>query len=602
MNHDMRKSGSSPYLCTTALQKFWDPSAEEVLFLGEWCLRYDCRRDWQDLNYVILPHPWDDREAMHQAAAYEEEVYEELLEALADFLNQAHGEEHSRQYWRIIIGPWLLHFIQLLHERFLCLRQALDQYPGLRTAGLSPSSFRIPRHYWDHTWGSTGDPYNLQLYTALLLAMGVVIPVRPFQWALQLDFRKPAPFWKSVLKNLWRHLGPYWARQGTALMVDMYIPPRQLLNFMAQTGFKARWCSMPESEPWVNGAGPDDLHPRRRDLEALTLPQGDTFRSLIIKVLPAHFPLMYLEGYRACRGWVQENWKNEATQAVLTANALHGNEAFKFLAAELHERGAKLIAVQHGGAYGSARYNPVELLEREAADEFWSWGWEGNAVKPMANPKLSLLAAKRRNRQAAGQGYIFFAGNILPRYYYHNWSCPTGPQFGEYLDWQIGFLKALNPDVQARVIFRANPLDWGWCVRQRIQDACPEVRLDDPRNDFYDGLLGASLKVCDMNQTTLLESMAADIPTIAFWDPNRWELRPEAEPYFQQLRDAGILYDSPGEAAQAVNRLWPEVDDWWRQPEVQQARRNFADRYALQSPNWVRQWQECLRGMTRIEG
>jgi putative transferase (TIGR04331 family) len=210
----------------------------------------------------------------------------------------------------------------------------------------------------------------------------------------------------------------------------------------------------------------------------------------------------------------------------------------------------------------------------------------------MACPKLSLLAAKRRNKR--GKGYIFYAGNILPRYYYHNWSCPTGPQFREYLDWQIGFLKALNPEVQDRVIFRANPLDWGWGVRQRVQEACPEVRLDDPSNDFYDGLLGASLKVCDMNQTTLLESMAADIPTIAFWDPNRWELRPEAEPYFQQLRDAGILYDSPGEAARAVNCMWPEVDHWWRQPEVQQARRSFAHRYALQSPHWARQWRECL--------
>jgi putative transferase (TIGR04331 family) len=585
-------------LCTTALKEFWDLDADQLLFLGEWCRRYDRREDWQDLNYAILPHPWDDREAMHRAAAYEEEIYEELLETLGEFLSQAHEERHSKQYWRIILGPWLLHYTQILHERYLCLRLALDRHPELSTIALAASSFRIPRHYWDHTWGSTWDPYNLQIYTSVLQAMGhKPQQVRDFAWSFDLDFRKKRPLWRRIFKKLGRTLAPHWAQRAPILLVDMHLNPKQVIQLMARTRFKARWCPLPESEKWANGDSSLNLHPARQDLATLDPRNNDSLRSILIKTLPHNFPLIYLEGYKSLRDWVKQTSRKSATSTVLTANSFHGNETFKFLAAELGERGAKLIAIQHGGSYGSAYHNPVELLERKAADEFWSWGWGSpeDGLRPMPSPKLSLLAAKRRLKANDNMNYIFFAGNTLPRYYYHNWSCPTGNQFVQYLNWQIRFIKALKGEVRAKLIFRPNPMhDWGWGVRLRLRDACPDLQMDDPEDDFYEELLGASLKVCDMNQTTLLESLGANIPTIAFWDPNLWELRPEAEPYFQRLREAGILYNSPEEAGDAVNCVWPEVEAWWSQREVQQARKKFAHRFALHSPHWIHDWRKYL--------
>jgi putative transferase (TIGR04331 family) len=100
-----------------------------------------------------------------------------------------------------------------------------------------------------------------------------------------------------------------------------------------------------------------------------------------------------------------------------------------------------------------------------------------------------------------------------------------------------------------------------------------------------------------MNQTTLLESLAANIPTIAFWDPRLWELRAEAEADFQLLRAAGILHHEPEAAAAAVHDFWPQVKDWWNQTGVQQAREQFVQRHALNSPEWARQWCDCLNNI-----
>jgi putative transferase (TIGR04331 family) len=590
---------SSPYLCTTALQEFWNRQAEKIVFLGHWCLRYDRRDDWGSLSYEVLPHPWDDREAMHSAALYEEEVYEELLYVLAEFLDDVHGEKHNQQYWRIILGPWLLHYIQALHERYLCLNQAFQRYPDLNTIGLATSSFNIPRHTRDHLVGSTDDPYNLQIYTIVLQAMDYNISVQDFKWNWDGGKQGRGYLWERIYRNFQpflQNLIISCARKAPVLLVDMYIPRKQVIQLIMKTGFKARATKLPESEEWMNEISQQNLHNRRKDLNKLALGKEDPFTTVLIKTLPFHFPLIYLEGYQACRTWVKEKWDGSSTRTMITANALELNETFKFIAAELNEKGAKLVAVQHGGSYGSALYNPNELLERKVADEYWSWGWGDltNGIRPMPNPKLSNLASIKRPASLKKRRYILYIGNMVARYHYRTWSCPTANQALQYLDWQISFLKTLEIDIQAKLVFRPYHVDYGWCLRQRLRDLIPDLKMDDHHDDYYKELLSAFLVVCDMNQTSLSESLAANIPTIAFWDPHHWELRPDAEPYFGILQEVGILYHSPIDAANTVNRLWPKVEEWWMRQEVQEARKKFVLRYALNDPDWVSVWREQI--------
>jgi putative transferase (TIGR04331 family) len=585
---------ASTSLCTTALEEFWNLKAEKIIFLGHWCLRYDRQDDWKNLNYEVLPHPWDDREAMHRAALYEEEVYEELLNILIGFLEDIHGEKHAQQYWRILLGPWLLHYIQALHERYLCLDQAFKRYPDLKTIGLATSSFNIPRHTRDHLVGSTDDPYNLQLYTILLQNMGYQVAVRDFKWSW--DERKEGKGLSRFSNPFLQNLIVSWAKRGPALLVDMYIPRKKVASLMVKCQFKARWARLPESEKWLGRVSKVDLHARRNDLGQLILKKEDPFKTVLVKTLPFNFPLIYLEVYKACRAWVNEKWGKSGVRKILTANALELNETFKFIAAELKERGAKLVAVQHGGSHGSAKCNPNEALEVKVADEYWSWGWSGeeNGVRPMPNPKLSSLASIKRPASSKGKRYILYIGNIVARYHYRTWSCPTANQGLQYLDWQVNFLKSLDVGVRSALLFRPYPVDYGWNLRQRLKDAIPDLKMDDHHGDYYKELIGASLVICDMNQTSLSESLAANMPTIAFWDPRFWEIRSDAEPYFQHLQDAGILYHSPIDAADAVNRLWPKVEEWWVRHEVQEARKKFVLRYALNDPDWASVWREQI--------
>ena len=73
-----------------------------------------------------------------------------------------------------------------------------------------------------------------------------------------------------------------------------------------------------------------------------------------------------------------------------------------------------------------------------------------------------------------------------------------------------------------------------------------------------------------------------NIPTIIFLDkkyPNGLICRNMTDD-FQKLEDAGILFFSPKSAALAINKLGNNIDQWWFQPKVQNAREDFCNKFA----------------------
>ncbi|MEI6268897.1 MAG: hypothetical protein WCP01_08460, partial [Methylococcaceae bacterium] len=60
------------------------------------------------------------------------------------------------------------------------------------------------------------------------------------------------------------------------------------------------------------------------------------------------------------------------------------------------------------------------------------------------------------------------------------------------------------------------------------------------------------------------------------------------------LVDAGIVHLTPASVAQKVNEVWDDVDGWWGQSNMQDARKQFCDQYARVSENPVQDLKTIL--------
>jgi putative transferase (TIGR04331 family) len=189
-------------------------------------------------------------------------------------------------------------------------------------------------------------------------------------------------------------------------------------------------------------------------------------------------------------------------------------------------------------------------------------------------------------------------GNILlvlcssPRYAYWMYSMPVASQLNYYFDNQVIFSRCLNSQAIKLLRIRFYPYDYNWGEQEKIQKLGLDIQKTEPGQTMAKQLNNSRLFVGSYNATTYLETFAANFPTILFWDPHYWEVRPEVQEYFDDLRSVGILHDTPESAASMINRIYNDPASWWQQKEVQEAKDKFCEQFALTSSNYLSEWRK----------
>ena len=578
------------FLATTALEEFWDRT-QEIVFLGYWCLSADRHDITTSPTPHVMPSPWDDRERFYRAASYVEGCSEALLRQLSGYLNGIHRTDYSERYWRIVLGPWLILYSHIIYDRFVLLQSALDKYSGLQTIVMHESSFRTPSDFTEAEGFAASDAYNLQIFSQLLKLMGLSFTSKRYNESFGSNPQTSSRAWAlSFAEKLIRL--PFEAR-ATVTIRKTNLSPFEAWKLAWATRFRALPLDFSFERRFDRT--PAIFNEDRLGLGKL--PCDDPFQRILRALLPSHFPTLYLEGYQVAHARIA---KTRQTPIVISGYAWYGDEGFTFYAAHAAAKGSQLVAVQHGGAYGAYRSAPYEAHERRMADFFFAWGWAGEQMPKcgnIVNPRFPQLQHQVR-RRTPGNTVLFIATG-QPRYLYRFHSCPVGSQWEDYFDWQHRFLTHIPDKLRSFVCFRPYPAPYGHTGELRVRRSFPSISWDDSRRFAYEKLVKARIVVIDHLGTVLLEALAANVPTILFWDPNRWEARPEVQTHLEQLRQAQILWDSPEGAAEKLAEAYVEPGRWWNTDDVQSARREFVIYQAFTKQDWISNWIDNLRKISK---
>jgi putative transferase (TIGR04331 family) len=571
------------FLATTALSEFWDKD-EELLYLGQWCRLHERRAEWAGLRGRTLPSPWERPGAIDRGGRDISELHEALLEFLTGFLNDAHGVRHGTRYWRIVAGPWLLGFTAALVDHCLHLDRAFVAEPRLQTWLLDPRDRRTPLDTADFAHKLSVDTFQLQLYSELLESRGFSGRLHRGPAAETPPPAPPRP--KDALRAALARaaraaLGP------EKIFSDFYLRPGQTLALMRSASLA------PLGESVLSPRVPVDAG-RRARLAEFRAPVP--FAAEAAALLPRHLPVLFLEGHAEFRRAVLSR-RPRLPKLLLTSVGWYSNETFKLLAAEATEAGAELVVSQHGGAYGMQDQIFSERHERRISDRYFAWGWSdekypGAKVVPLPNPKILSKPARRERRT----GNWLLISTSLYRYPYSCYfaNAPVAHRFEEQIEDRERFVRALGEKDLASLRVRLHSADLGWGHRARLAGEFPGLAFDEDRAPWTSRADRFDLVVIDHPQTSILEALALDKPTLLFWNPALWRMRPEAAEVLDGLRRAGILLDSPEEAARRIPAILSDPLAWWIRPEARAARATFCERYARTSPGWLAEWTLSL--------
>jgi putative transferase (TIGR04331 family) len=373
-------------------------------------------------------------------------------------------------------------------------------------------------------------------------------------------------------------------------LCDMYSSPSAVWRLALHSRFRLLPMEMKLDWPLPIAEARFDEH--RTALA--TLACADGFEGIVVRTLPHNFPRLYLEGHAAARASVLAGL-GEPPRVVTSAVGWNFNEPFKYFAAEAREKGSRLVSVQHGGGYGMFRFSGPELHESRIGDSYLVWGWARSGGRTHRDLPRPAVSSPRSVNGGTGRGDdVLFVATAHPRYLYRFHSMPVGSQWLDYFDWEVRFLGGLSNRLRSAILFRPYGHDYGHAVRERMVERFADLRWDDGR-PFQKRLRQSRLVVIDHCGTGYLEALAANVPTLLFWDPERWEMRAEAEPYFHDLRRVGILSDSPEAAAAKMSEVYDDPWSWWGGVALQGVREAFVSRYALAREDWVDCWSKALQ-------
>jgi putative transferase (TIGR04331 family) len=601
------------FLAMTADHKFWSKT-QPLLFLGEWCKLYKNRDLFKGKEHKTLPYHWDDRKKFESDRIYINNLYEKYIDQFTRNLNKVHNLNYSQRYWRLLIGLWLREFIENLFDRYLSIKSAIesgsiDNTWILKSADIPP----IIKPNYD-------DQYNLYLYSHIIKMFGSL----PFEEKEECNAREKIKF--SIRIKIIKILNKFKGKTINRLIIRVFqillkkfltkIYPYFNFVFSQRISFAgyiylsswdmAKLQLSIRQIPYIFHGEENIIKINKPDYNLRNqlkfIENSDFFESILNSLLPSQVPMIYLENYNEFKLMSIKNPKNKP-KIIVTAYSMLHRQSFEFWAAQhAEENGTKLFFLQHGGGFGSALFMSMEEHVAKAFDGYYTWGANFEKMKNTRKMPALRLQTTCKNLSSSNQnGGILWLAARYPRYKISMDNGLSGPHMSQYINEQIRLIDLLVTSAQMLLVRRYHNDTWE--EESIFRDRFPWLKIQfcqaqynayTIKTDFAEQLQRFSLAIATCNETTYLETLAANFPTIVYWNPKFFELRNDVKIYFNQLVQAGILHYTPESAAAMVNRVFKNPNEWWQSSEVQTARKLFCDHLAYTSTDWLKIWKTEL--------
>jgi putative transferase (TIGR04331 family) len=572
-------------LITTALQETWKlDSGIQSVFLGEWCKLYSEYSSWSKVDSEVLPFHWDDRNKLKNDHDYLKGLYERILPLIGEKLNFLHGTNEPVQFWRIVLGPWLITYLPIVFDRWEMLRLAFEKNKKYTTAKFTENvEMSIAQHFSDFLELMQTDRWNFGLYQRILVDY-YQDHINFFEVELpNIIFEKTSKSKTTVRSKLMNSVDKFFGFLGGKkgiMFYNSYFPPKKLillnLSLYQIPRLFVNEFVYPSYQKSDSGL---------RNSIMLDFDKASDFEFFLGEQLFKDMPISYLENFKT----IYEKANNILLQhkSILTANSYWCDEVFKFWAAKKQQSGTELIICQHGGSFPPL-FDTFQH-EEDISDKNVIW------FKPYHYKHIQLAPTKVVKGKAIKNtdGNCAVLGYEGPRYSYRATAAGLTHQGLAFFEQTANFCDLLDETVKNKLKIRPY-FEMGWETKQRYIDRFSDVTVDHKTSYKY-FLQEAKLIVCTYPQTTFSEAMASGKPTILLYIPEFNELIPEAQELIEALQSVNIIFSDPLKAANHVNSNWDSIEEWWASEEVTKVKQLYFDTALKISNNWKNEWIQFLK-------
>lgn len=585
--------------------------------IGSWCLG-DNEKDFlkkNNIDYKVIPS----RNLSQAEYSIEAETcfnyYLKYTKLLSEELNKYHKLNFSERYWETLLNVFLYPLISSVIDHYLNIEKISKENHELSANVIDSDEIWYDPHYYP---GGSSRLFHSIIYS-IIVTESNLMPYEIIDRTLvkeninrfgdgkksnassknKLSIKKYYQLVKSFLYPIKRYINGElplaWIKYTQLNIIalgNQYLSKSDFQQLLSKAGcspknFYAKNIKSNKFSNYKNSI--------RKDLLGTT--EKSPLDKIIVECIRRLIPTIYLENYKHFDKKVNSILP-EKKLVFLNSQHCDGGLLIDFTIAksvELYQSHHLMIC--HGGCYGVMEISIQEEIWARISDSYAMW----SNVKQYSDtcvsykmPSLRFYKWHSKKSKSSGNDILFFITGKYPNRYMYNSIYPYTID-DNYDDWQVRFLSNLDDvhlqNVVIRDFHRSNRLS-----NENIHIKHKKYKFkNSPRSPFESALTKAKISIQTVPQTTYLEAIIYDHPTICFWNPDVNFIRDDLTKYFDNLVEVGVLHFSPESAAKQLNKVAHNPEQWWNSAEVRSALQEFRKNICYSSDNTLEEWANFIR-------
>jgi putative transferase (TIGR04331 family) len=591
------------FLITTSYNPSWNVGAKKILFAGEWCRLFSNKKNYERVyDYEVFPYHWLDQDDVYLDIGYLENIYEAYLGYVAVTLNNLHGVNYSKRYWRIILGVWLNDFIRLVYDYFITI-QNIDKanivtntyITEIMNEGFIPQDFSEFHEFSSHPF------YNHCLFSSIIKETSN-IPYEVFSSNTHENKLNISSTAKNVtlLQNIKRGIKYVFS----FLYSSFLIPSKFKKIVFVSSYFSNQDLTQIQKKlkqlPMIFLFDPLAIKKKanlnlRRNIE-IKHDSNNSFELLLDKLIPIHIPISYVENY-STYNLISKFFYPRNPRVIFTANSYYYNEAFKFWAALKTEKGCDLLISQHG-AYGESLWSIEESHMIKVSNLFYTWGWNDGTKDTAIMPSNKLNYTKKKMHHNPDGGILCVVNSDIINNMHSQKPMLVDKYLKDYIYTLMEIPKFLDQNLKKKFKYRLYHTNYKrqtWGVKDEFLDNGMGEYIDDTHISFYESVNKSRLTIITYHpNVTGYETLSANLPTLLFWNNDQLKLRANVQKFYDDLEDVGVYHKTLESLIQQIEIVNSDIDKWWYSSKVQLAVKKYCSKFAHTNNNCVDDWVKEL--------
>ena len=504
----------------------------------------------------------------------------DLVEKLWKDLNIYHGLQKDRNWWEVVLSPWLNILIYRYELRKIILSQNNEKLKNkLQNNIMENLAQYIPNDFEDFNfimyheesrWNSILDTYILKFEVNKWLHHGIKIKQEN-------SFQKKRSF---NLKNLFFiviiRIVNQINKRGIFTHVT-YINWRYQIKLM----ISKKLISYEHISPYfnLNKDSSIDLQFRNSSVYyARNASEGD----FLYETAKRFIPRSYLEDLNQYFDYFTKYWP-KSPRKIITANSHLASDLFKYYLAE-NKTNAEVVILQHGAYYGTSEMTLDEDYEISISNSFYTWGWSANNLKVKPLGVIKNMGVKANGKKKSSDILI------IEHAYLHNNNFICGLEgldnrFG-YKNLAQNFIKNIDTRIMSRLRIRSlnyikneENLGRSFLAESAFKDVIKTDKFSNCKRSLVTEANSAKITICMTDSTPFLELLNIGLPVIGLWPKQFESIRSISVPDFDKLRKLGIIFNDEKELANFINNNITNIEKWWSDVQNDTRYKSFVNKY-----------------------